>query len=99
MTIFLSFYQELAEQFKQQFTSIEWNSEKYITFTVPVEKEVTRIDKKVEEIIRNISYILQFIDAARLMASLLTTLVNNLFEEIHKTKYKYQHMIKYVKLM
>ena len=25
------------------------------------------------------------------MASLLTTLVNNLFEEIHKTKYKYQH--------
>ena len=24
------------------------------------------------------------------MASLLTTLVNNLFEEIHKTKYKYQ---------
>ena len=36
---------ELAEKFKKQFTCLEKNTEKYITFTVPIEKEVTRIDK------------------------------------------------------
>ena len=36
-------------------------TEKYIVFTVPVEKEVTRIDKNGEEITENISYILQCI--------------------------------------
>ena len=36
---------ELAEEFKKQFTFLGENTEKYITFTVPIEKEVTRIDK------------------------------------------------------
>ena len=40
-----------------------------MTFTVPIEKEVTRTDKNGEEITKNISYILQFIDSARFMAS------------------------------
>ena len=44
------------------------NWKKYITFTVLIEKEVTRIDKNVEEITKNISYILQFIDSTRFMA-------------------------------
>ena len=35
---------ELAEQFKKQFTCLGENIEKYITFTVPIEKDVTRID-------------------------------------------------------
>ena len=30
--------------------------EKYITFTVPIEKEVTRIDKNGEEIAKNLKY-------------------------------------------
>ena len=34
------------------------NTEKCITFTVPIEKEVTRIDKNGEEITKNIRYIL-----------------------------------------
>ena len=34
---------------------------------------------------------LQFIDSARFMASLLLNLVNNLFEEIHRIKCKYEH--------
>ena len=54
--------------------------EKHITFTVPVEKEVTRIDKNGEEITINISYMLQIIDSPRFMASLLSNLVNNLFQ-------------------
>ena len=37
--------------------------------TVPIEKEVTRIDKNGEEVKKNISYILQFIDSVRFMAS------------------------------
>ena len=36
---------ELAEEFKKQFTSLGENTEKYITFTVPIEKEFRRIDK------------------------------------------------------
>ena len=33
------------EEFEGQSTSLEENTKKYITFSVPVEKEVTRIDK------------------------------------------------------
>ena len=50
---------ELAEEFKKQFTCIGENTEKQITFTVPIEKEVTIIDKNGEEITKNIYYILQ----------------------------------------
>ena len=42
------------------------NTEKYKTIAVLIEKEVTRIDKNGEEIAKNISYILQIIDSARL---------------------------------
>ena len=52
--------------------------------------------KNGEEITKNISYILQFIDSTRYMASLLSNLVNNLSEgvddkkcEICGIKYKY----------
>ena len=54
---------ELAEEFKKQFTCLGENTEKYITFTVPIQKEVTRTDINGEEITKNISYILQFIDS------------------------------------
>ena len=80
---------ELAEEFKKQFNCLGENSEKYITFTVLIEKEVTRIHKNGEAITKNISYILQFIGSARFMASPLSNLVNNLSEGTHKVKYKY----------
>ena len=35
---------ELAEKFKKQFTFLGENTEKCITLTVPIEKEVTRIN-------------------------------------------------------
>ena len=35
----------LVEEFEGQSTSLEGNTKKYVTFSVPVEKEVTRIDK------------------------------------------------------
>ena len=49
---------KLAKEFKKQFTCLGENTEEYITFTVPMEKQVTRIDKNGEEITRNISYVL-----------------------------------------
>ena len=55
---------ELAEEFKKQFTCLGEDTKNYVTFTVPMEKYVTRIDKKGEEIRQNISHILQFIDTA-----------------------------------
>ena len=64
---------------------------KHIPFSVPIEKEVTVIDKKENEIIKTISYRLQFIDSVRLMESLVSNLVINLIETIHKTKSKYGH--------
>ena len=72
----------LAEEFKKQFTCLGENTKKHMAFTVPIEKEVTRI---------NISHTLQFIDSARFMASSLSNLVNDLSESIRKIKCKYGH--------
>ena len=44
MKLWLSFYHKRAEGFKN-ITCLGQNTEKYINFTVPIEKEVTRIDK------------------------------------------------------
>ena len=82
---------ESAGKFKKQFTCLGENIGKYITFTVPIAKEVTRIDKNGEGIIKDISYILQFTDGASFMASTLSNLVNNLSEGIHRIKCKYEH--------
>ena len=41
---------------------------KKITLSLPIEKKVTSIDKTGDEITKNISYILQFINSARIMA-------------------------------
>ena len=59
---------KLAEAFEKKFTCLGENTEKYITFTVPIEKEVTRIDKNGDKTIKNVSYIMQFIDNARFIA-------------------------------
>ena len=41
---------KLAEQFEKQFTCSWENTKKYITFIVPIEGEVTRINTKGEEL-------------------------------------------------
>ena len=82
---------ELAVEFKKKFTYLGENIEKYITFPVSIEKEVTRIDKSGEEITKNMSYILPFIDSAKFMASSLSNPVNNLSEGIRRIKCKLGH--------
>ena len=75
----------------KKFTCFEENTEKKITSTVSIEKEVIRIDKNGEEITKNISYILQHIDSASFMAGSLSNPVNNLSERIHRIKSKCGH--------
>ena len=80
---------ELAKVFEGKFNCLRGNTRKFKTFSVPITKEVERIDKNGEEIIKPISYELQFIDNAKFMVSSLSNLVDNL--EIHKIKRKYGH--------
>ena len=82
---------KLAKELKKQFTCLRENVEKYITFTVPIEKELAMIDKKGKEIIQNISYILQFIDSARFIELTISNLVNKFPEGTHRIKCKYGH--------
>ena len=47
---------ELANQFEGQFECLEENTQKYKTFSVPIEKEDTNIDKDGNESVVTISY-------------------------------------------
>ena len=78
---------KLTEEFEGQFTCLGENTEKYITFSNPIEKEVTRINKNGKEITKSIAYKLQFIDSA----SSLSDLVNNSAEGIRRIKCKNEH--------
>ena len=90
--MWLSFYRKrVSRRIFKKITCLGENTEKYITFTVSIEKEVTRTDKNEEEITKNTSCILQFIDSARFMASSLSNLVNNFSEGIHKIKCKHKY--------
>ena len=51
-----------------------------------MEKEVIKVDKDGNEYIIFISCKIEFIESARFMASLLSNLVDNLEEGIHKIK-------------
>ena len=88
-----------AENFKKQFSCFGENTEKYLTFTVPIEQKVTRINKNGEEITKNISYELQFIDSTSFMGSSSSNLVNNLSKENKSIKYKYRHDDKNVRFV
>ena len=46
---------ELAEEFEGQFECLGENTEKYITFLVPIKKKITKIDKDGNDKIVNIS--------------------------------------------
>ena len=63
---------ELAEEFKGQFECLGENTEKYITFSVPIKKEHNNG--------KTITYKIKFIDSCRFMQSKLSDLVDNLSE-------------------
>ena len=70
---------ELACEFDGNFECLGENTEKYITFSVPIKK---RIDNKNMDII----YKIKFIDSFRFMATSLSKLVDNLTDNIHNDK-------------
>ena len=88
---------ESAEEFEEQFTCLGEHTKKLLSFSVPIEKEVARIDKKGKEITKTIFQRLQVIVTARFMAN-SSNLINNLSETIHKLKCRYGHNDKNVRL-
>ena len=67
------------KEFEGNFECLEENTEKYITFSVPIKKKVENKDLET-------TYKLQFMDSYRFVTSSLSKLVDNLSEGIHNNK-------------
>ena len=70
---------ELVKEFKGNFECLGENTEKYITFSVPIKKKIENKDLEV-------TYKIKFIDSYRFMSSSLSKLVDSLSEGIHDNK-------------
>ena len=70
---------ELACEFDGNFECLGENTEKYITFSVPIKKKIE--NKNID-----ITYKIKFIDSFRFMATSLSKLVDNLTDDIHNDK-------------
>ena len=68
----------LVKEFNGNFECLGENTEKYITFSVPLKKEIKNKNKIIE-----ITYKIMFIDSYRFMSTSLSKLVDNLSEGIH----------------
>ena len=77
---------DLAEEFEGEFECLGENAEKYITFSVPIKKEITKKDKNGNGKIVKISCKIKFIDSFRFMSSSLSSLVDNLSVGFHGDK-------------
>ena len=70
--IIILYIKQLAEEFKGEFRCLGENTEKYITFSVPIKKE---LDNDIA-----IIYKLKFIDSYGFMLTSLSDLADNLSE-------------------
>ena len=70
---------ELVKKFKGSFECLGENTEKYITFSVPIKKKIENKDLE-------LTYKIKFIDSYRFMSSSLSKLVDNLSEGTHNNK-------------
>ena len=77
---------ELTEKFEGEFECLGENTKKYITFSVPVKKEITKKDKNGNDKITKISYKIKFIDSYRFMSTSISNLVSNLSEGLHNDR-------------
>ena len=78
----------LTEEFEGGFECLGENTEKYITFSVPIKKEITKKDKNGNDKIMKTSYNINFIDSYRFMSTSLSKLIDNLSEGLHNDKCK-----------
>ena len=72
-------FKELVKEFEGKFECLGENTEKYITFSVPIKKRIENKDMQ-------ITYKIKFIDSFIFMATSLSKLVDNLMEDIHGDK-------------
>ena len=80
---------ELANEFEGQFECLGENKEKQKIFFIPIQKEITKINKNGNETVETRSYKIGCTDSARFIStSSLSNLVDNLTERIHKIKCK-----------
>ena len=77
---------ELAKKFERKFECLCENTKKYKNTSIPIENEVTKIDKDSNESVVAMSYKIRFIDSARFMATSLSNLLDNQTKGIHKIK-------------
>ena len=70
---------ELVKEFEGNFDCLGVNTERYITFSVPLKKKIE--NRNVE-----ITYKIKFIDSFRFISSSLSKVVHNLSEGIHNNK-------------
>ena len=77
---------ELAKEFEGEFECLGENTEKYITFSVSIKKEIKKIDQDGNDKIMEISYKIKSIDGFRFMSSSLSSLVDNLSEGRYSDK-------------
>ena len=73
---------ELVKEFDGNFKCLGENTEKYITFSVPLKKEIKNKNKIIE-----ITYKIKFIGGYRFMSTSLSKLVDNLSEGLHNNRY------------
>ena len=66
---YLFIIKELAEEFEGELECLGENTEKYITFSVPIKKEITKKDKNGNDKITKILYKIKFIDSYRFMST------------------------------
>ena len=77
---------ELVNEFEGEIKCLSENTEKHITFSVPIKKKIIRKDKNGNDKIMKISYEIKFIDRFRFMSTSLSSLVDNLSDGLHDCK-------------
>ena len=83
---------ELVKEFDGNLECLGENTEKYITFSVPLKNKIE--NKNIE-----ITYKIKFIDSYRFMSSSLSKLVDNLSEGIHNNKcVNFNSCLDYIKI-
>ena len=84
---------ELVKEFEGNFECLGENTEKHITFSVPIKKGIENKDLE-------ITYKIKFIDSYRFMSSSLSRLDDNLSEGIHNNKcVDYKSNLDYVRII
>ena len=77
---------ELANESDGELECLAENTEKYISFSVKINKNITKKDEDGNKKIVNTPYRLKSIDSYRFMAASLSELVDNLSNGLHRKK-------------